>query len=58
MYVMRIHRVFIDFLTEKLNREIEEYAVSQSLYLIENASDEIVKLFCYKFDKQSKVLVI
>ncbi|MDE4946958.1 bifunctional ADP-dependent NAD(P)H-hydrate dehydratase/NAD(P)H-hydrate epimerase, partial [Francisella tularensis subsp. holarctica] len=24
----------------------------------ENASDEIVKLICYKFDKQSKVVVI
>ncbi|MWZ51325.1 bifunctional ADP-dependent NAD(P)H-hydrate dehydratase/NAD(P)H-hydrate epimerase [Francisella tularensis] len=58
MYVLRIHRVIMDFLTEKQNREIEEYAVSQGLNLIENASDEIVKLICNKFDKQSKVLVI
>ncbi|AEI36399.1 bifunctional ADP-dependent NAD(P)H-hydrate dehydratase/NAD(P)H-hydrate epimerase [Francisella salina] len=46
------------FLTEKQNREIEEYAISQGLNLIENASDEIVKLISAKFDKQSKVLVI
>ncbi|MEY8768760.1 NAD(P)H-hydrate dehydratase [Francisella philomiragia] len=46
------------FLTEKQNREIEEYAISQGLNLIENASDEIVKLICSKFDKQNKVLVI
>ncbi|MEY8716487.1 NAD(P)H-hydrate dehydratase, partial [Francisella philomiragia] len=48
----------MQFLTEKQNREIEEYAISQGLNLIENASDEIVKLICNKFDKQSKVLVI
>jgi len=48
----------VQFLTEKQNREIEEYAISQRLNLIENASDEIVKLICNKFDKQSKVLVI
>ncbi|WP_150463972.1 NAD(P)H-hydrate dehydratase [Francisella sp. XLW-1] len=46
------------FLTEKQNREIEEYAISQGLNLIENASDEVVKLISAKFDKQSKVLVI
>ncbi|WP_395167622.1 NAD(P)H-hydrate dehydratase [Francisella salimarina] len=46
------------FLTEKQNREIEEYAISQGLNLIENASDEIVKLISAKFDKQNKVLVI
>ncbi|MEY8765483.1 MULTISPECIES: NAD(P)H-hydrate dehydratase [Francisella] len=46
------------FLTEKQNREIEEYAIFQGLNLIENASDEIVKLISAKFDKQSKVLVI
>ncbi|MED7788261.1 NAD(P)H-hydrate dehydratase [Francisella sp. 19X1-34] len=46
------------FLTEKQNREIEEYAISQGLNLIENASDEIVKLICAKFDKQNKILVI
>ncbi|AJI48022.1 bifunctional ADP-dependent NAD(P)H-hydrate dehydratase/NAD(P)H-hydrate epimerase [Francisella philomiragia] len=48
----------MQFLTEKQNREIEEYAISQGLNLIENASDEIVKLICNKFDKQSKILVI
>ncbi|MEY8674325.1 NAD(P)H-hydrate dehydratase [Francisella philomiragia] len=48
----------MQFLTEKQNREIEEYAITQGLNLIENASDEIVKLICNKFDKQSKVLVI
>ncbi|AEB28549.1 NAD(P)H-hydrate dehydratase [Francisella hispaniensis] len=48
----------MDFLTLKQNREIEEYAISQGLNLIENASDEIVKLICTKFDKQNKVLVI
>ncbi|QIW10332.1 NAD(P)H-hydrate dehydratase [Francisella sp. LA112445] len=46
------------FLTEKQNREIEEYAISQGLNLIENASDEIVKLICAKFDKQNKILVV
>lgn len=48
----------MQFLTEKQNREIEGYAITQGLNLIENASDEIVKLICNKFDKQSKVLVI
>ncbi|MBK2106618.1 NAD(P)H-hydrate dehydratase [Francisella philomiragia] len=48
----------MQFLTEKQNREIEGYAITQGLNLIENASDEIVKLICNKFDKQSKVIVI
>ncbi|MBK2356578.1 NAD(P)H-hydrate dehydratase [Francisella hispaniensis] len=48
----------MNFLTLKQNRQIEEYATSQGLNLIENASDEIVKLICTKFDKQSKVLVV
>ncbi|MEY8703316.1 NAD(P)H-hydrate dehydratase [Francisella philomiragia] len=48
----------MQFLTEKQNREIEEYAISQGLNLIENASDEIVKLISAKFDKQNKILVI
>lgn len=34
----------MDFLTFKQNRQIEEYAISQGLNLIKNASDEIVKL--------------
>lgn len=46
------------FLTEKQNRQIEEHAISQGLNLIENASDEIVKLICNKFDKQNKILVV
>ncbi|API86946.1 bifunctional ADP-dependent NAD(P)H-hydrate dehydratase/NAD(P)H-hydrate epimerase [Francisella uliginis] len=46
------------FLTEEQNRQIEEYAISQGLNLIENASDEIVKLICAKFDQQNKILVI
>ncbi|WP_150468314.1 NAD(P)H-hydrate dehydratase [Francisella sp. SYW-9] len=45
------------FLTEKQNREIEEYAIAQGLNLIENASDEIAKLIFAKFDKQNKILV-
>ncbi|MFT5950926.1 MAG: hydroxyethylthiazole kinase-like uncharacterized protein yjeF [Francisella sp.] len=46
------------FLSKKQHREIEEYAISQDLNLIENASDEIVKLICNKFDKYTKILVV
>ncbi|AIT08856.1 carbohydrate kinase [Candidatus Francisella endociliophora] len=46
------------FLSELQNRQIEEYAISQGLNLIENASDEIVSLICSKFDKKNKILVV
>ncbi|MGQ4002765.1 NAD(P)H-hydrate dehydratase [Francisellaceae bacterium CB299] len=46
------------FLSKKQHREIEEYAISQGLNLIENASDEIVKLICSKFDKHTEILVV
>lgn len=48
----------MNFLNEKQSRQIEEYAISQGLNLIENASDEIVKFICERFDKSNKVLVI
>lgn len=48
----------MNFLTEKQNREIEDYAISKNLNLIENASDEVVKLVKKEFDKKIKVLVI
>ena len=43
----------MDFLTLKQNRQIEEYAISQGLNLIENASDEI----CEKI-KNSSISII
>lgn len=46
------------FLSKSQNRQIEEYAISQGLNLIENASDEIVNLICSRFDKKNKILVI
>ncbi|APC91667.1 MULTISPECIES: bifunctional ADP-dependent NAD(P)H-hydrate dehydratase/NAD(P)H-hydrate epimerase [Francisella] len=48
----------MDFLTQKQNRQIEEYAISQGLNLIENASDEIVKLISNRFSRQNKILVV
>ncbi|ASG67774.1 bifunctional NAD(P)H-hydrate repair enzyme [Francisella halioticida] len=46
------------FITEKQSREIEEYAISQELNLMENASDEIVEFISNKFNKQNKILVV
>ena len=43
----------MDFLTLKQNRQIEEYAISQGLNLIENASDEI----CEKI-KNSSISIV
>ena len=48
----------MNFITEKQNRQIKEYAISKDIDLIENASDEIVKFFKKKFNKKTKILVI
>ncbi|QLE78703.1 NAD(P)H-hydrate dehydratase [Francisella sp. Scap27] len=46
------------FLTEKQNREIEDYAISENLNLIDLASDEIVKFIKNKFNKKTKILLV
>ncbi|GAB4223152.1 MAG: bifunctional ADP-dependent NAD(P)H-hydrate dehydratase/NAD(P)H-hydrate epimerase [Francisella sp.] len=48
----------MQFLTKQQNREIENYAYSQGLDLIDKASDELVRIICSKFDKQAKILVV
>ncbi|AJC49113.1 bifunctional ADP-dependent NAD(P)H-hydrate dehydratase/NAD(P)H-hydrate epimerase [Allofrancisella guangzhouensis] len=46
------------FFTQKQNREIEEYAISKGINLIENASDEIVKHIISKFSQDTKILFV
>ncbi|APC96974.1 bifunctional ADP-dependent NAD(P)H-hydrate dehydratase/NAD(P)H-hydrate epimerase [Francisella frigiditurris] len=46
------------FLTEKQNREIEEYAISKDINLIDYASSKITKFIVKKFPKNSKLLFI
>lgn len=48
----------MNFLTEKQNREIEEYAISKGINLIDYASSEIAKFIIEKFSKNSKILFI
>ncbi|QIV94515.1 NAD(P)H-hydrate dehydratase [Allofrancisella frigidaquae] len=46
------------FLTQKQNRNIEEYAIAKGINLIEYASDEIVKHIMAKFSQDTKILFI